>query len=330
VQNRRGELPVRRATIIASTAQQLTTSDLAALQYISVLCGISDRTFSNSLYLCSENLHITVQPYTSPVVRPFTPSVGTRTKTGNAGTGFTAGLFREAKPWHVAHQQINGNPAFNLQFDTTLAQTLWAFHSNQGPRKVHWDSYLFPSLFSFHFANTDGLTQQIECIYSHTAIERLLLGPGHKENVLVATALALIHNKGIQFSAFQNTNRNWQTITFRQNRQLTQPQSIFEAWLREFTRLRNCFAHGNYSNTGPMVWTLNEHLLLSAYVFPLLLKLILDSFDPGSTYRLSRFCWNQLELFEVLLAESDYHGPSAQDPGATKLGSIVREARLRP
>jgi len=148
--------------------------------------------------------------------------------------------------------------------------------------------------------------------------------------MLVAAALTLIQNKGIQFSAFQNTARNWQTITFHQNRQTTQPQSILEAWLREFTRLRNCFAHGNYSNTGPLVWTLSEHLLLSAYVFPLLLKLNLDSFDHQSTYRLNRLCWNQLELFEVLLAESNYHAPSVQDPGATRLGSIIREARLRP
>jgi hypothetical protein len=330
VQNRRGELPVRRATIITSAAPQLTASDLVALQYISALCGIADRTFSNSLYLCSENLHITVQPYKSPIVRPFTPTVGTRTKTGNAGRVFTAGLFREAKPWHVAQQQINGNPTFNLHFDSTLAQTLWAFHSSQGPRKAHWDRHLFPSLFSFYFANTDGLTEQIECVYSHTAIERLLLGPRHKENVLVTTALALFQSKGIHFSAFQNTTRNWQTITFHQNSQVVQSQSIFEAWLREFTRLRNCFAHGNYSNFGPQVWTVSEHLLLSAYVFPLLLKLILESFDPQSTYRLSRFCWNQLELLEVLLAESNYHGPCTRNPGATRLGSIVRDARLRP
>ena len=67
--------------------------------------------------------------------------------------------------------------------------------------------------------------------------------------------------------------------------------------MRDFYRLRNDYAHGKRISGRPRIWIPQEHLLLGAYSFPLLVKILLED----EYYRLSEDDIDDIELFEQLV-----------------------------
>ena len=47
-----------------------------------------------------------------------------------------------------------------------------------------------------------------------------------------------------------------------------------ELWIRDFFQTRNQFAHGKRNPLGKSKWTIKEHLLLAAFIFPLSMSIL--------------------------------------------------------
>lgn len=323
----RGELPIKNATVVLRDDRDINLDEMEVLQHISGFSGISNRRFSTSdNYLCSENFKFIIQKIPREISDPFDPYTSTRRKDGNNGTVYSPGLFREVKPQHIANQWLSGNLDNRLKFDEEIANCIWSFFKGRGPEKSFWDKNLYPAIFSFYQANTDSHSHHVDCIYSQSAIERLILGGGHKEDNLIIEMNNFLTAKGFSFSSIISTTRSWQSVTYNHNNQQVPSASIFEAWLRELTRLRNKFAHGNYTPAGNWVWTLEEHLILSAFVFPLLVKLYVSQFNARITYTISNDDLNKLGRFDQLLSIDNYHEETFQYSGYTNWGKVLYNA----
>lgn len=307
------EVKVKKATIIQLNQGDLDFDEIEVLRYVISISGLADRDFrSQSLYLCSDNFNIIIQSYPQPIPIPLDPLIQTFNKYGSSSFVFSTNLFREVKPWHIPNQQIPGNVNYRLAFNEELAQNLWKFYKGIGKKKSVWEKHIFPSVFSYHFANTDGFPKHVDFIYSEAAIEKLFLGSLHGEDALVTKALAFIQSKNIQFAPLVSTTRNWQSITTKVGGTIP-VGSIFEGWLRELVRLRNRYAHGCHSAPGTWVWSLSDHLLLSAFIYPLLLKLYISSYDRKISFTIDPDDVKRIRMFERILAQKDYFQDASPD-----------------
>lgn len=325
----RQENRVRKLTLILMTGGVYDEDELEVLQFVISFAGICDRLFLGSdRYLCSDNFRVVVQTYPTPISNPFDPSMTISKKYGSSSQVFGANVFREVKQRHIENQSIPGNTNFRLILNEEVAQCLWQFYLSTDGKHAIWMENIFPSLFSFYQANTDGHSQQMDCVYSEAAFEKLFLGSGHGEQNLVNNFLDFIRAKNITFETATATNRNWPSVTYRRQRgqPLVASSSILEAWIRELVRLRNKYAHGGHAARGPWVWQQWEHLLLSAFIFPLILKLYISQFDTSITYIISDDDLNRIRMIERILATDNYYDTNPND-GTTPWGELISEAR---
>lgn len=319
------EKPISKASVVIDQNGKIE-EDIEVLQYILSFSVLSRRKFLNEGYLCSDNFKIYVQNYKTPLVDAFAPFIGNRRKDGGAGNGWTPGLYREVKPLHIPSQPTYG---IGTEFDLSVMNFLWNYYlSKKGTDDEKWSFHIFPSLFSYFEANTDGKLIQAECIYSHTAIERLLLGDGHGEENLVKASIVFFQENEINFEKSFSTTRDWKKIQKFKNPKFGSVESMFEGWLREFTRLRNSFAHGHHTTDIDLVWTINEHLILSSYLYPLLLNVMLSKFDPP--LMLTNYEVSKIEFFEHLLAidEGSFMKENQPESGTTNWGKVYEAARF--
>ena len=283
--NDRQEFPIKHCSIVRKNGEaygyqfsQGEQDEITILQYIVALSGISNREFlQQNLYLCSENFKVFFQKFTHPFAPPFTPAITTKRKDGSKGTAFSDGLFREIKPWHIASQALAPNKNYRLHFDEGLAKCLWTIYKTPANVQI-WENHIYPSVFSFYLGNTDGLSHQVEVIYSVSAIEKLLLGTKFYLHELVTEFQNLITASGLIIIFPNATTRNWTSLSYKnRSNVVTSASNIFEAWLIESKHVRNNFAHGNAVNRSSLIWTVDEHLLISSFVYPLLLKIFIKS-----------------------------------------------------
>jgi len=280
--NDRKEFPIKHGSIIRKKGDdfrykftQSEQDEIEILQYVLAIAGISNREYLHkNLYLCSENFKVFFQKFTYPFTPPFTPAIFTKKKDGSHGTAFSNGLFREIKPWHISKQELVSNSNYRLHFDGALAECIWCIYRNTAHRKI-WEKHLYPSIFSFYLANTDGLSYQVELVYSASAIEKILAGSKFKTHEIVTELGNLITASTLNILFSNSTSRNWQSISYWKGHNKTPASNIIEAWIIELRSLRNNFAHGNAVNRASLIWTIEEHLLLSSIIFPLLLKMFI-------------------------------------------------------
>jgi hypothetical protein len=317
--NDRQEFPIKHASIIRKVGEEFgyeftgpEQDEVVILQYVLAFAGISNREFLHqALYLCSENFKVFFQKFVIPMNMPFTPAISTKRKDGFTSAGFSSGLFREVKPWHVATQQLAPNRNYRLHFDSDLAKCLWSIYKNPIHQNI-WEENIYPSVFSYYIGNTDGNTYQIDIVYSASAFEKLIAGNQFYLHQFLRALRGLIASSGLIIRFPGNTNRNWQSITYKKsNGNFGAAPNILEAWLIEFKSLRNNFAHGHAVNRAALIWTIDEHLKISSFLFPLFLKLFIsvNNLCPCDGSFLSDKDVKQLEASGELLEIDDLFEP---------------------
>jgi hypothetical protein len=80
--------------------------------------------------------------------------------------------------------------------------------------------------------------------------------------------------------------------------------SVREAWIRDFVRARHPHAHGQREGRRG-IWLTKEHLLLGAFAFPLVVKVLLSR-PPLALYTLTDDDHAAIEMFESLAAEDAF------------------------
>jgi hypothetical protein len=73
--------------------------------------------------------------------------------------------------------------------------------------------------------------------------------------------------------------------------------TVREVWIRDLFSLRGDLAHGKVGPEYPSIWSLHEHLLLAAYVFPFVMKVQLER---AGFYTLTDRDRDGIEAFEHL------------------------------
>ncbi|PTL77104.1 hypothetical protein DAT35_46560 [Vitiosangium sp. GDMCC 1.1324] len=88
-------------------------------------------------------------------------------------------------------------------------------------------------------------------------------------------------------------------------------RGLRQAWMYDMATMRGSVAHGNRQGSYPSIWSVQEHLLLAAFIFPLLVKLRLSA----SGYTLTREDRLELGLFDYYLASENVLAPANELDG---------------
>lgn len=77
-------------------------------------------------------------------------------------------------------------------------------------------------------------------------------------------------------------------------------------WASDLRACRGSLAHGNHAVQVPSTWTVREHLLLTSFAVPRLVKQVLSGLD---LYELTEKDTRDIDAFESLLNLPDLFGP---------------------
>ena len=77
-------------------------------------------------------------------------------------------------------------------------------------------------------------------------------------------------------------------------------KSVREIWIRDLFRLRGHLAHGKIIKDFTLGWSINEHLVLGSFIFPLVAKLLLSK---RNIYNLSKNDSLYIDVFERFLCQ---------------------------
>ena len=179
------------------------------------------------------------------------------------------------------------NYSFCFELDIPLLKTL--LKVKNGLKEKY-----FEAIFNFNIANTDAdlIPSHMEVVMIASAFQRILDCKGGTEDELAINFLDIFH-------PFQNFDVK-KSIRVKRTKYEGKDITLKEVWLRDFYQLRGNYAHGkNYYAHGKKMklWTTDEHLLLSSYVFPLAVKCQLQK---DRLYTLTESDKSNINVFEKL------------------------------
>jgi hypothetical protein len=288
--------PIPKATLLQLPGGGITDdldddvrNDLFALGELIALAGLAKRQyFAPFHYANRDNFTLIIQAFSDPTGGV---AVRNRRRDGSTHAYKSRGGARVRRPDHVA-------AAGGVQIDVPLLEALLKLRSSD-----RWPDFE-EAIFFFNRANTDGndVFEQAEIVSTTSAFERVLGCRSGKEQELAERFVdewrqsrCLLPSGCARIPAGQKQHVG---------------KSIAELWIRDFFRHRGNVGHGRKQTAHPALWSAEEHLLLGAYAFPLLLKMLLNKLG------LYRESWEEqvdVDVFEEL--------------ACTKLFAEVREER---
>lgn len=264
-------------------ADLVTFGGLAAREFFSL--------FGVGPYCNSDNFQLIIQGFRD---WPGGAAVSTRKRDGGTLAYVTEDANHTYAPRHVRAQE-------ETRLDVPLIRALLAARESE-----HWQPFE-EAVFWFNRANTDStdIREQSEAVMMVGAFERVLgLHGGSERKLAAAFTKTLVPAREVPVSAASRVPAD----RFRDSR------TIREAWVRDFFRVRGAPAHGRRDLRYPSVWPLKEHLLLGAYAFPLVVKILLSR-APLNLYALTGEDRAAVDLFERLASEDAFAHMRELAPG---------------
>ena len=260
------------------------SNELAFLVELIAFCGLGSRDFfKNGVNYCNKD-NFQLKRF-SITENQIAYKKITRRRDGATANGISANKFRENKPEHVILSVVN--------LDKELLNSLVEAQSN-----LHasiWDN-IFEGILNFNLANTDSssITINIELVFLVSGFERLLNSKHGKEDDLA--------NKFIKaFETFQTIEiKDCVRCNANTLKRFTKCKSVREIWIRDLFRLRGDLAHGKIIKNSTSVWSINEHLVLGSFIFPLVAKILLNKLN---VYNLSKNDSLSVDGFESFLCQ---------------------------
>lgn len=262
----RASVPVIRRDDVTFTADM--SDDIAATYFDFrvrlAFCGLAARQFFGLRYWNADNLRV--------VVQAFTPEgaggamVITRRRDGHTNNYISKSAFSETRPRHVGNSF-----ALPRDLDVPLVHALEAAASAQRPS---WPR-IADAIRLFVGANTDNSDVDLhtELVDTVSAFSRLF-GVWDERDTVAGFIKALPAPP--RDDGDEPLGPKIDADLVRQA--LKAKKSIREAWLADAYRLRGKYGHGDVTAPGyPATWKAHEHLLLAAFIFPILVKSVLAS-----------------------------------------------------
>lgn len=240
---------------IAYEIDEKTEAELASLIELIAFCGLSGRDFflNGGSYCNRDNFQL--KKFTIEG-KPAAYKVITRRRDGLNENIISASSFREIMPDHVFYSRMS----LSEEFLRSLVSAQSCLEN--------WNN-IFQGIINFNLSNSDSssVPEAIELVLLVGAFEQLLDCKNGKENDLASKFVEV-------FDVSPDTGVSgcvrWHSTN--QGKRFQRYKSIQEVWIRDLFRLRGNLAHGRNPTTYPSLWTLKEHLLLSSFIFPLVLK----------------------------------------------------------
>lgn len=247
--------PIRRAVVVQGAARgpledldEEARAEFFDLNELVTFSGLAARRFFIDTGYCNATNF-------TPVVQGFTEVgngtvIRTRRRDGHTDIRIPGRWHREEVPPHVFLGASVG-------IDVNLLSGLVGARDEEG-----WAPYGL-SIPLFNRANTDGTTmpERAELILAVCAFERLLDSEANERD------LATKFHGGLPVRAPRSIAQ-----CERIHERDRQRASIREVWMRDLFRTRGSLAHGHSERANRAMWEQREHLLLAAFVFPLLVK----------------------------------------------------------
>jgi hypothetical protein len=299
-----GDRPVDVATLLRPRGTDITADlsedqidDLFAVAELVAFAGLAARRYFRQLEYCNrDTFTFVVQSFQDPAGH-----VGLRVRRRDGSTGImvSPNAYRVHRPYHVPmHDRVG--------IDGALLGALLTTHGIEG-----WTD-LEDSIFFFNQANSDrDLTPlQWETVATLSSFERILGVPRAGEDELAGRFLEV-------WPVGEGEGPTCERIPADQRA----GRSVREVWLRDLYRHRGASAHGRRESRHRALWTPSEHLLLGAFAFPLLAKILLAR---GGHYSLTAHDQTDLQVFEEL-ACADHFQPRAEDDTRPHPWSQIRD-----
>lgn len=260
-------------------------SAVFALAELVSLSGLARREFFSAIgqYCNRDNFRVVIQAFRDPNSGAL---ITTRRRDGHSDQYLTNTAFRVDKPEHV---QLGPIP---IDIDVSLLNALLT--AQEGGDWEHFAE----SILSFNLANTDSpnMSEHVEAVLLVSAFERLLECARGDEN-----ELAVRFSECAQPSRERSRGDCARLASANLSSRFSPDATIREKWIRDFFRVRGHLAHGRTRHRYPSVWHLREHLLLGSYIFPLLVRVLLEKQNLYSKTKDDRL---QIDIFERLSCES--------------------------
>ncbi len=218
------------------------------------ICGLASRKFFGGEYCNSSLFKLIIQNFQDP---GSSLSNQARRKDGHMTIAYEKGLYKEICPPYVIND--------SCQIDVNLMESLLKVYSSGN----EFFEDLHQSVITFNSANTDSnqISPVQEVVWSIGAFERLLeVRSGNEKEFISNITQQLTPN-------IPDTSPHRREAKRKQK----QVPHILEWWARDGYILRGHHAHGRTKTAGHTDWSIDEHLLLAAYLFPLALKIKLHS-----------------------------------------------------
>lgn len=259
----RSSVPLIRRDDMTLTAEMSDdiAADYFAFRLRLAFSALAARQFFGHRYWNADNVRL--------VLQAFTPEgaggalVTTRRRDGHTDNYITKSAFSETRPRHV------GSFALPRDLDVTLMHALEAAAAARGPSCPRMED----AIRLFVGANTDNSDVDLhtELVDTVGAFSRLF-GVWDER----ATIAGFLHALPAP-----STEEGEEPFGPKVNADLVRraraaKKAIREAWLADAYRLRGSYGHGDVSAPAyPATWQVHEHLLLAAFVFPLVMKGVL-------------------------------------------------------
>ena len=248
-------------------------SERMSVVQLLVFCAVSNRTYDALGRYCNSD-GVTVFGQKFDAQRPLAMSYVTRRRDGGTNHMVSDDHVRPLflRPSHVAEPLI-------VEFDLPLFIALQKV-SDDGLKAL-----LYDAVSLFNRANTDvsEMPDGAELVLLRAAYETLLKS-GHNKEELKQKFIDHFSEGLVSASwdAGSFTKANWE------NRWSCTAvvQTPLQMWIDDFCAARNASAHGTTSarKYDPPIWSIHNHLMFASWLFPFMLKKILEVAD---VYQLS-------------------------------------------
>ena len=257
--------PVRTAVILAAHGRTLTDelserdrAELFLFAELFAFAALAAREFFSIDYFNRDHLRLVIQAFTDPGRGAF---MEMPRRDGVTQSRVTGNLYRVHVPAHV------NSGGRTIKPDCALLDALLASREREAWPGLHRGIVLFNQ------ANTDApdMSPDTELVLTYAAMEQILGITSGRDQRRFPTkfAEAWRPSREIPQSEWrpQPTGRPWNEDSLR------------ACWASDLKICRGNLAHGHREDRQPSRWTVRQHLLLTSFAIPRLVKQVLSQLD---------------------------------------------------
>ncbi|EQA44863.1 hypothetical protein LEP1GSC050_2803 [Leptospira broomii serovar Hurstbridge str. 5399] len=275
--------------LLISILEEKDLSRLYLFSDVLAFSALSSRQFFSYNYTNKSSFQLFVYPYDE---KKEHISIISRRTDGEAMSAIPLEYYSVIRPFYCCDD--------SPKCDQILISKIYEFAQITAGKNI------FESIQIFNIANTDSdqLYKHIEITLLCGALERLFGINGGKYSNLEREFTKYVQPKMRVEPKHCDRIKNYPKQD-KVNSIIKKGKSLTEVWLSDFFLLRGEYAHGRIRSSQEPIWSLSEHILFSSFIFPLVVKAMMNK---NLDYELNSSDKLHLDSFELLLCSKPFEG----------------------